>query len=158
LLDAPQLCLICFTVRNPYYVFHTQLPHVSNCQFSGTAQMPCLPNFRAIYLQHLCSIHFFKQLHTCRCLFSLGSYVHSTWFLTKLSNIIDNQFADGSFDVILDKGGLDALMEPEAGTKLGMKYLNEVCWLSYVEFYILLFSLWKRCIKETLWKCYFIHD
>ncbi|XP_062225427.1 uncharacterized protein LOC133924070 [Phragmites australis] len=35
------------------------------------------------------------------------------------------QFADGSFDVILDKGGLDALMEPEVGTKLGMKYLNE---------------------------------
>ncbi|AQK43146.1 S-adenosyl-L-methionine-dependent methyltransferase superfamily protein [Zea mays] len=32
---------------------------------------------------------------------------------------------DGSFDVILDKGGLDALMEPEAGTKLGIKYLNE---------------------------------
>lgn len=35
------------------------------------------------------------------------------------------QFADGSFDVILDKGGLDALMEPGAGTKLGTKYLNE---------------------------------
>jgi hypothetical protein len=32
-------------------------------------------------------------------------------------------------------------MEPEAGTKLGMKYLNEVGRLSYVEFYILLFSL-----------------
>ncbi|CAN6270501.1 unnamed protein product [Urochloa humidicola] len=35
------------------------------------------------------------------------------------------QFADGSFDVILDKGGLDALMEPGAGAKLGTKYLNE---------------------------------
>uniref|UniRef100_A0ACD5UAQ0 Uncharacterized protein n=1 Tax=Avena sativa TaxID=4498 RepID=A0ACD5UAQ0_AVESA len=35
------------------------------------------------------------------------------------------QFPDGSFDFILDKGGLDALMEPEVGTELGMKYLNE---------------------------------
>ncbi|CAN6234754.1 unnamed protein product [Urochloa humidicola] len=35
------------------------------------------------------------------------------------------QFADGSFDVILDKGGLDALMEPGSGAKLGTKYLSE---------------------------------
>lgn len=35
------------------------------------------------------------------------------------------QFPDGSFDFILDKGGLDALMEPEVGTELGMKYLSE---------------------------------
>lgn len=40
----------------------------------------------------------------------------------------------GKFDVILDKGGLDAIMEPEAGTKLGTKCLNEVCELGYAEF------------------------
>uniref|UniRef100_A0A804RI61 Methyltransferase type 11 domain-containing protein n=1 Tax=Zea mays TaxID=4577 RepID=A0A804RI61_MAIZE len=44
----------------------------------------------------------------------------------RVMDMTDMQFADGSFDVILDKGGLDALMEPEAGTKLGIKYLNEV--------------------------------
>uniref|UniRef100_A0A0D3FUY4 Methyltransferase type 11 domain-containing protein n=1 Tax=Oryza barthii TaxID=65489 RepID=A0A0D3FUY4_9ORYZ len=43
----------------------------------------------------------------------------------RVMDMTDMQFTDGSFDVILDKGGLDALMEPEAGTKLGMKYLNE---------------------------------
>ncbi|XP_040379702.1 eEF1A lysine and N-terminal methyltransferase [Oryza brachyantha] len=43
----------------------------------------------------------------------------------RVMDMTDLQFTDGSFDVILDKGGLDALMEPEAGTKLGMKYLNE---------------------------------
>ncbi|KAL6652731.1 hypothetical protein ACP70R_011656 [Stipagrostis hirtigluma subsp. patula] len=43
----------------------------------------------------------------------------------RVMDMTDMQFADGSFDVILDKGGLDALMEPEAGTQLGMKYLNE---------------------------------
>lgn len=43
------------------------------------------------------------------------------------------QFADGSFDVILDKGGLDALMEPGVGTKLGIKYLNEVYWWNCAE-------------------------
>uniref|UniRef100_A0A2P2L382 Methyltransferase-like protein 13 n=1 Tax=Rhizophora mucronata TaxID=61149 RepID=A0A2P2L382_RHIMU len=36
------------------------------------------------------------------------------------------QFADDSFDVVLDKGGLDALMEPEHGSKLGNLYLSEV--------------------------------
>lgn len=36
------------------------------------------------------------------------------------------QFDDGTFDVVLDKGGLDALMEPEFGSELGDKYLSEV--------------------------------
>lgn len=36
------------------------------------------------------------------------------------------QFADETFDVVLDKGGLDALMEPELGPKLGSQYLSEV--------------------------------
>ncbi|KAL6885831.1 hypothetical protein ACP4OV_010092 [Aristida adscensionis] len=44
----------------------------------------------------------------------------------RVMDMTDMQFVDGSFDIILDKGGLDALMEPEAGTNLGMKYLNEV--------------------------------
>jgi len=34
--------------------------------------------------------------------------------------------ADESFDTVLDKGALDALMEPEVGTKLGNQYLSEV--------------------------------
>lgn len=41
-------------------------------------------------------------------------------------DMTDMQFADEFFDVILDKGGLDALMEPEIGSKLGKKYLKEV--------------------------------
>ena len=36
------------------------------------------------------------------------------------------QFKDESFDAIIDKGGLDALMEPELGPKLGNQYLSEV--------------------------------
>lgn len=36
------------------------------------------------------------------------------------------QFSDEFFDVILDKGGLDALLEPELGPKLGCSYLKEV--------------------------------
>ncbi|KAL8142913.1 hypothetical protein V2J09_015945 [Rumex salicifolius] len=36
------------------------------------------------------------------------------------------QFMDGTFDFVLDKGGLDALMEPEVGSKLGNQYLSEV--------------------------------
>lgn len=39
------------------------------------------------------------------------------------------QFVDGTFDVVLDKGGLDALMEPEVGAKLGSQYLSEVSWI-----------------------------
>jgi hypothetical protein len=35
---------------------------------------------------------------------------------------------DETFDVVLDKGGLDALMEPELGPKLGNQYLSEVSW------------------------------
>ncbi|KAI7726748.1 hypothetical protein M8C21_026653 [Ambrosia artemisiifolia] len=36
------------------------------------------------------------------------------------------QFADKSFDIVLDKGGLDALMEPELGPTLGTQYVSEV--------------------------------
>nr|XP_043614959.1 eEF1A lysine and N-terminal methyltransferase [Erigeron canadensis] len=36
------------------------------------------------------------------------------------------QFADKSFDVVLDKGGLDALMEPALGPMLGNRYVSEV--------------------------------
>ncbi|KAF3579331.1 hypothetical protein DY000_02029898 [Brassica cretica] len=35
------------------------------------------------------------------------------------------QLGDESFDTVLDKGALDALMEPEVGTKLGSQYLSE---------------------------------
>lgn len=38
----------------------------------------------------------------------------------------DLQFTNGSFDAVVDKGGLDALMEPEVGSKLGSQYLSEV--------------------------------
>lgn len=36
------------------------------------------------------------------------------------------QFSEEAFDVVVDKGGLDALMEPEMGPKLGDQYLSEV--------------------------------
>lgn len=36
------------------------------------------------------------------------------------------QFTNDTFDAVVDKGGLDALMEPEVGTKLGSQYLSEV--------------------------------
>ncbi|KAL9237830.1 hypothetical protein vseg_012333 [Gypsophila vaccaria] len=44
----------------------------------------------------------------------------------RVMDITHLQFADASFDIILDKGGLDALMEPEFGSKLGSQYLSEV--------------------------------
>lgn len=36
------------------------------------------------------------------------------------------QFTNDTFDAVVDKGGLDALMEPEVGSKLGSQYLSEV--------------------------------
>ncbi|XP_059306195.1 uncharacterized protein LOC132057556 isoform X1 [Lycium ferocissimum] len=45
------------------------------------------------------------------------------WRVMDMTNM---QFANESFGVILDKGGLDALMEPELGSKLGTQYLSEV--------------------------------
>lgn len=36
------------------------------------------------------------------------------------------QFMDETFDAVVDKGGLDALMEPQLGPKLGIQYLSEV--------------------------------
>ncbi|CAO2822471.1 unnamed protein product [Amaranthus hypochondriacus] len=44
----------------------------------------------------------------------------------RVMDITSMLFDDGTFDVVLDKGGLDALMEPEFGTELGDKYLSEV--------------------------------
>uniref|UniRef100_A0A7C9A0M1 Methyltransferase domain-containing protein n=1 Tax=Opuntia streptacantha TaxID=393608 RepID=A0A7C9A0M1_OPUST len=43
----------------------------------------------------------------------------------RVMDMTQMQFADGTFDVVLDKGGLDALMEPEFGPNLGNQYLSE---------------------------------
>ncbi|XP_057837789.1 uncharacterized protein LOC131047991 isoform X2 [Cryptomeria japonica] len=45
------------------------------------------------------------------------------WRVMDMTNM---QFSDGTFDVVLDKGGLDALMEPKLGPKLGIQFLSEV--------------------------------
>lgn len=42
---------------------------------------------------------------------------------------VNLQFEDETFDAVIDKGGLDALMEPELGPKLGTQYLSEVFFL-----------------------------
>ncbi|KAH9680658.1 methyltransferase 11 domain-containing protein [Citrus sinensis] len=44
----------------------------------------------------------------------------------RVMDMTSMQFMDETFDVVLDKGGLDALMEPELGHKLGNQYLSEV--------------------------------
>ncbi|CAN6462770.1 unnamed protein product [Victoria cruziana] len=44
----------------------------------------------------------------------------------RVMDMTDLQFADGSFDAVVDKGGLDALMEPERGSETGNQYLSEV--------------------------------
>ncbi|KAL4578447.1 hypothetical protein LXL04_014570 [Taraxacum kok-saghyz] len=44
----------------------------------------------------------------------------------RVMDMTSMQFADESFDAVLDKGGLDALMEPELGPVLGNQYVSEV--------------------------------
>lgn len=44
----------------------------------------------------------------------------------RVMDMTSMQLENETFDVVLDKGGLDALMEPELGTKLGNQYLSEV--------------------------------
>lgn len=44
----------------------------------------------------------------------------------RVMDMTSMQFMEETFDVVLDKGGLDALMEPELGSKLGSQYLSEV--------------------------------
>ncbi|KAL5542698.1 hypothetical protein UlMin_010408 [Ulmus minor] len=44
----------------------------------------------------------------------------------RVMDMTSMQFENGAFDAVLDKGGLDALMEPELGPDLGNKYLTEV--------------------------------
>ncbi|CAK9136524.1 unnamed protein product [Ilex paraguariensis] len=44
----------------------------------------------------------------------------------RIMDMTSMQFPDESFHAVLDKGGLDALMEPELGPKLGNQYLSEV--------------------------------
>lgn len=50
------------------------------------------------------------------------------------------QFEDETFDAIVDKGGLDALMEPELGPQLGEQYLSEVV-LDFLLCFIMLIIL-----------------
>ncbi|XVE74431.1 hypothetical protein DITRI_Ditri12bG0016900 [Diplodiscus trichospermus] len=44
----------------------------------------------------------------------------------RVMDMTQMQFNDDTFNVVLDKGGLDALMEPELGPQLGSQYLSEV--------------------------------
>ncbi|KAF7837007.1 methyltransferase-like protein 13 [Senna tora] len=44
----------------------------------------------------------------------------------RVMDMTSMQFAEDTFDAVVDKGGLDALMEPELGPKLGNQYLSEV--------------------------------
>lgn len=44
----------------------------------------------------------------------------------RVMDMTSMQFIEETFDAVLDKGGLDALMEPELGPKLGNQYLSEV--------------------------------
>ncbi|KAL2530193.1 S-adenosyl-L-methionine-dependent methyltransferase superfamily protein [Forsythia ovata] len=44
----------------------------------------------------------------------------------RVMDMTSMQFVNESFDAILDKGGLDALMEPKLGPRLGNEYLSEV--------------------------------
>ncbi|KAI3459692.1 hypothetical protein Pfo_016355 [Paulownia fortunei] len=48
----------------------------------------------------------------------------------RVMDMTSMQFANETFDAIVDKGGLDALMEPELGPRLGNLYLSEVKRLS----------------------------
>ncbi|XP_020975767.1 methyltransferase-like protein 13 [Arachis ipaensis] len=48
---------------------------------------------------------------------------HMRWRVMDMTNM---QLEDEIFDAVIDKGGLDALMEPELGPKLGNQYLSEV--------------------------------
>lgn len=50
------------------------------------------------------------------------------------------QFSEEAFDVVVDKGGLDALMEPEMGPKLGTQYLSEVPWKFFFSHLILCYQ------------------
>ncbi|PQQ21609.1 methyltransferase-like protein 13 [Prunus yedoensis var. nudiflora] len=52
------------------------------------------------------------------------------------------QFEDEAFDVVVDKGGLDALMEPELGPKLGTQYLSE--WNLFEFFSEKSFEVWGK--------------
>ncbi|KAL7124276.1 hypothetical protein ABFS83_14G037800 [Erythranthe nasuta] len=45
------------------------------------------------------------------------------WRVMDMTNI---QFANGTFDAIVDKGGLDALVESELGLRSGILYISEV--------------------------------
>ena len=49
------------------------------------------------------------------------------------------QFEAETFDAVLDKGGLDALMEPEVGPDLGDQYLSEVLWTSLLAYFAITF-------------------
>ena len=55
------------------------------------------------------------------------------------------QFKDESFDAIIDKGGLDALMEPELGPKLGNQYLSKVS----RNFFFCLYEEWNGLIGNV---------
>lgn len=72
-------------------------------------------------------IYFNSEMPSCLALSGGEELAPSFQF----SDVVSFQFADETFNVVLDKGGLDALMEPELGTDLGNRYLSEVSFIFF---------------------------
>lgn len=73
--------------------------------------------------RHLTNIDFSKVIVSDMLRRHVRSRPEMRW---RVMDMTQMQFADGIFDAIVDKGGFDALMEPEHGSKLGSQYLSEV--------------------------------
>ncbi|KAJ3697307.1 hypothetical protein LUZ61_001012 [Rhynchospora tenuis] len=73
--------------------------------------------------RHITNVDFSKVVISDMLRRYVRSRPEMKWRIMDMTNL---QFSDKVFDIVLDKGGLDALMEPEVGTTLGSKYLKEV--------------------------------
>lgn len=56
----------------------------------------------------------------------IGIYYQKEPYDFLMFTLLVFKFDDGSFNAVVDKGGLDALMEPKLGSRLGILYLSEV--------------------------------
>ncbi|XXG50309.1 hypothetical protein AAC387_Pa02g4344 [Persea americana] len=113
------------TLRDPLISALSSLPSpkplqilVPGCGNSQLSEQLYDAGFR-----HLTNIDFSKVVVSDMLRRHVRSRAEMRW---RVMDMTQMQFADEFFDAILDKGGLDALMEPEHGPKLGCQYISEV--------------------------------
>ncbi|XP_058731713.1 uncharacterized protein LOC131603429 isoform X2 [Vicia villosa] len=129
-----------FTIRPDSFEWYAEWPHLRDPLISLLQTLTPLPSSLPILVpacgNSRLSEHLYDAGYTSITNVDFSKVVISNMLRSnirarplmrwRVMDITAMQFEDESFGAVIDKGGLDALMEPELGPSLGNQYLSEV--------------------------------